>query len=333
MTALHLLVVVLTVVAAVAEYHPPQPNPPYAQVYESKPEYSDTSADGPVGVGEAVKAVKAVNEARFKLITDLSKYQTLLEVATESISLVNLRILPAIRLDNSQTDDIISLLEEEINALSDRAARADVTVTAGLGSANGSSETLGSQRTDTTQISKNNTDDARSISQFQDDLRKFQTYFLKDLDTQLGQLSPLVTKERQDLDNVTTFLDSRKCEYGFVVLLSNIDKKSVQFVSEFTQSPVVNIVLSAHISSINVPLSSPDGNSYPPRSTYNDHSKQGEDSSSFKSDEQNVQIVVSDVTTQGFTARVINTSPVNLYFDGVGAVYAACQNLDSEVHL
>lgn len=58
-----------------------------------------------------------VNEARFKLITDLNKYQTFLEVAAEHISLVNLRILPAIRLDNSQTDDIISLLEEEVRKI------------------------------------------------------------------------------------------------------------------------------------------------------------------------------------------------------------------------
>lgn len=115
---------------------------------------------------------------------------------------------------------------------------------------------------------------------------------------------------------------------------SDASTASVTFVSQFTQTPSVDIILSGYLSFLNVPFASdryPSGSSYPPQSTYGDDTK-GYDSS-YKNDAQNVQIVASDVTTHGFTAKVINTSPVNFYFARVRARYVACQNLYTEVHL
>lgn len=116
-------------------------------------------------------------------------------------------------------------------------------------------------------------------------------------------------------------------EYGFVVLVSGIDTVSVPFETAFTQPPTVDFVLSGYSSSIDAQSFSHDD--YPPRATNGDY-YQGYDSS-HKSTDQNVQIVVSDVTARGFTARVINSSPAN--FQSARAVYVACQNLNNELRL
>ncbi|XP_025089670.1 uncharacterized protein LOC112561403 isoform X2 [Pomacea canaliculata] len=392
MTALHLFVVVLTVVTAVAEYSPPYPTvgkvykpteykptyapdykkpeypskPAYPPVYDGnqdykKPEYPSKPAyppvydgnqdykkpeypvyeDKPYGekstgadVRSAIDAVGVLITKKDELYTNLDIYETLIQVAAERLNLINQRELPAVRLDISQTDASITLLDQEVNTLRDRAARADVTATAALASANATSDVIRQQRALVAQISKNNTDDARRIAQFQGDLRNLEAYFLKELDTQIGQLTSLLAKERQNLKTVTAFVDGRKCEYGYVALTSNADTASVQFVTKFNQAPSVDIVLSGYASFLNVRFaprdSYPPGNNYPPQSTYGEYPK-GDDSS-YKNEVQNVQVVVSDVTEKGFTARVINSSPVNFYFGQATAKYVACQNLNSEVY-
>ncbi|XP_025089665.1 nucleoporin NSP1-like [Pomacea canaliculata] len=326
--------------------------PTYSSVYDSKPDYEDKPNYDQVNEGKsyggklssslvsgadaksASEAVRAVVNKKTELYKDLDIYETLIQVAAERLNLINQRTLPAIRLDNSQTDASISILDQEINALRDRASRADVTATAALASANASSDVIRQQRALVAQISRNNTDDARRIAQFQGDLRNLEAYFLKELDTQIGQLTSLLAKERQNLKTVTAFVDGRKCEYGYLGLWSDASTESVTFVSQFTQAPSVDIVLSGYLSFLNVPFASdryPSGSSYPPQSTYGDDTK-GYDSS-YKNDAQNVQIVASDVTTHGFTAKVINSSPANFYFARVRARYVACQNLYTEVHL
>ncbi|XP_025091675.1 uncharacterized protein LOC112562576 [Pomacea canaliculata] len=303
--------------------------PNYGPVYDSKP-YEDKFTAGSVPEADVQRAndvVITLFGSTDELIKELNTYQTLIGVAAERLSLINQRTLPALTLDNSQTDAAISLLVEMIDSLRDRAARADVTATAALASANASSDVIRQQRALVAQISKNNTDDARSIAQFQGDLRNLEAYFLKELDTQIGQLTSLLAKERQNLKTVTAFVNGRKCEYGFVVLVSGIDTVSVPFETAFTQPPTVDFVLSGYSSSIDAQFFSHDD--YPPRATNGDNS-QGDDSS-HKSTDQNVQIVVSDVTARGFTARVINSSPDN--FQSARAVYVACQNLNNELRL
>nr|KAG5694787.1 hypothetical protein BaRGS_019164 [Batillaria attramentaria] len=240
--------------------------------------------------------------------------QTLCLVGWERLKVIRDKRVAALNLKDEQQFALIDLFKGEIKDLQHRADAALSTTAGAKSRALGTADEIAALGSTLQGVSDTNDEQADRIGNLTDSIAAYKEDIIGQINSRITYLEGNLYDVQDKVDDVHEYVESRKCEYGFIGVNLNgqYTNRRVQFKTVFSSIPTVTISLagfSAHL----------------------DVHKYGEPEYDVLGIDKYVS--TENVDETGFTAHPVDKSTGQVELKTVYCKWMACENIDGELTL